>query len=85
MTKTAMIRARIEPELKEEVDDIFNKLGLNVTEAINLYYRQIKLQQGIPFEIKIPNAKTRRTVKDAREGKGKKFDSVGNLLKNLKS
>ncbi|MGH2574156.1 MAG: type II toxin-antitoxin system RelB/DinJ family antitoxin, partial [Ignavibacteria bacterium] len=43
MAKTAMIRARTEPKLKKEVESIFNKLGLNSTEAINLFYKQVRL------------------------------------------
>lgn len=38
MAKTAMIRARINPELKKDVENIFNVLGLSTTEAINLFY-----------------------------------------------
>ena len=63
MTKSSMIRARIEPELKEEVESVFKKLGLSTTEAISLFYTQVKLQQGLPFEVKIPNKETLKTFK----------------------
>ena len=51
MTKSAMIRARVEPTLKAEVESIFEQLGLNATEAITLFYKQVQIQQRIPFEI----------------------------------
>ena len=54
MARTAMIRARVEPGLKESVDGLFHRLGLNATQAIELFYRQVQLQQGLPFEVKIP-------------------------------
>ncbi len=85
MPKTEMIRARVEPKLKNEVENILTTLGLNVTEAITLYYNQIKLRRGIPFEISIPNNETRKAIEDARAGKGKKFNSLGKLFKDLKN
>jgi len=62
MGKTATVRARIEPELKETVENIFQQLGLSTSEAINLFYKQVELQQGLPFEVKIPNKITRMTL-----------------------
>lgn len=69
MTKTATIRARMEPALKEHVDQIFHKLGLNTTEAINLFYKQVVLNNGLPFELKIPNKTTLQTFEDTDAGK----------------
>ena len=54
MSKTATIRARIEPSLKSEVEDILSQLGLTASETVQLLYRQIKLQRGLPFEVRIP-------------------------------
>lgn len=70
MSKTAMIRARTEPKLKNEVERIFRALGLSSTEAINLFYQQVSLQHGLPFEIKIPNSKTLKAIEDVDEKKG---------------
>ena len=61
MNKSAMIRARIEEKLKEDVGKVFDKLGLSTTEAITLFYKQIKLNNGLPFDVKIPNKATRKT------------------------
>ena len=69
MSKTAMIRARIEPELKDEVEEIFKELGLTTTEAITLFYRQVKTQKGIPFKLRIPNKVTLETAKKTDAGK----------------
>jgi DNA-damage-inducible protein J len=41
MPQTAMIRARIEPQLKATVESLLARLGLNATQAIRLFYRQI--------------------------------------------
>ena len=69
MSKTATIRARMEPSLKEHVEQIFQKLGLNTTEAINLFYKQVVLNNGLPFELKIPNETTLQTFQDTDAGR----------------
>lgn len=86
MPKTAMIRARTEPKLKKEVESIFKELGLSSTEAINIFYKQVRLRKGIPFEIKIPNKVTRETFEKSDKGKGlKSFKNVDDLFKELKN
>ncbi|NJN93154.1 MAG: type II toxin-antitoxin system RelB/DinJ family antitoxin [Anaerolineales bacterium] len=69
MAKSAIIRARIEPELKAEAETIFSELGLSITEAITLFYRQVKLSKGLPFEVRLPNQTTLQTFQDTDEGK----------------
>ena len=69
MPKSAMIRARVEPELKDRAEATLEQLGLSVTTAITLFYRQIVQRRGLPFELRIPNAATRRAMQDARTGR----------------
>jgi len=64
MSKVATVRARIEPGLKTEVEKLFKKLGLSTTEAINLFYRQVKLRNGLPFNVVIPNKTTEKVFKN---------------------
>ena len=64
MTKTATVRARIEPNLKTDVENLVKKLGLSTTEAINLFYRQVKMRKGLPFNVVIPNKTTEKVFKD---------------------
>ena len=65
MPKSAMIRARVEPELKERAEAMLEELGLSPTTAITLFYRQVVQSQGLPFRVRIPNAATRRAMRDA--------------------
>ncbi|MEK6589136.1 MAG: type II toxin-antitoxin system RelB/DinJ family antitoxin [Nitrospinota bacterium] len=69
MAKTAMVRARITPDLKSESEKILKKLGLTSTEAITMFYTQIKLHKGLPFDVRIPNKTTLETFKKTDEGK----------------
>ena len=54
MAKTANLYARIEPEIKEEAESILETLGIPVSNAICMFYKQIILQQGLPFDVKLP-------------------------------
>ena len=84
MSKTTTIRARIEPDLKNEVDSILTQLGLTASETIHLLYRQIKMRQGLPFDIRIPNDVTAKILKMSKVGKGvRHFSSKKALYADL--
>ena len=69
MSKTSSVRARIEPELKEKAERVFQDLGLSPTQAIRLFYKQVELRNGLPFAVAIPTAATVRTVEDTDAGR----------------
>ena len=54
MAKTANLYARIEPDVKEQAEGILSALGIPASNAINMFYKQIILQRGLPFEVKMP-------------------------------
>jgi len=56
-TKSANLYVRIEPDVKEQAESILSALGIPASNAINMFYKQIILQRGLPFEVKIPFAK----------------------------
>jgi DNA-damage-inducible protein J len=80
MTKTEMIRARVEPELKHDAEEIFDALGLSPTEAITLFYKQVSMHGGLPFEVKIPNTATVKAMQEARAKRGlKRFANLEDM------
>ncbi len=84
MSKTAMIRARTDSQLKEKVEEIFDELGLNATAAINIFYKQVLLSHGLPFDVRIPNSTTLKAMKEAKAGRTVKgFKNVEGLFKSL--
>ena len=86
MAKTATIQTRVDPVVKKNAQLILKKLNISMSEAISMYLSQITLHNGIPFEIKIPNEVTAKTLKDAELGKNvHKVDSVDGLFKELDS
>lgn len=84
LNKTATVRARIEPKLKEETEHIFDELGISTTEAIRMFFTQVKLHRGLPFEIKIPSPATEKAISDALEHSNlRKSDSAQILFDDL--
>jgi len=69
MSKTATVRARIQPKLKEHAETIFRRLGMNASQAITLFYKQVELREGLPFNVAIPSAITKRTIDSTDEGR----------------
>lgn len=55
MAKSANLYARIEPEVKEKAEAILNALGIPASNAITMFYKQIILHKGLPFEVKLPD------------------------------
>jgi DNA-damage-inducible protein J len=68
MAKSAMIRARVDPSLKEDAENVFDALGLSATQAITLFYQQVKWYRGLPFEVRVPNDVTLQTFRDTDDG-----------------
>jgi len=86
MAKSAMIRARVEPRLKHDAEVVLEKLGMTPTEAITLFYKQVKLHRGLPFPVRIPNKETQRAIKEARAGKNLiTYKSVEDWKKDMRS
>jgi DNA-damage-inducible protein J len=81
--KTGMIRARIDPVLKDRAETILNKLGLNASDAIRLFYTQITLTDGLPFPVKVPNAETIEAMRAADAGEVIRYGSVAEMFANM--
>ena len=54
MPRTSNVFARVEPDLKEESENILSQLGIPMSSAIGLFLRQVVLQRGLPFSVKLP-------------------------------
>lgn len=84
MSKTDFIRARVEPTLKHNAEDVFKQLGLKPTEAITLFYKQVAANKGLPFAVKIPNKTTIKALTKAKHSKNtKSFKTIDSLFDEL--
>lgn len=54
MARTSNVFARVEPEIKEQAEKVLDQLGIPMSNAVGMFLRQVVLQKGIPFEIKLP-------------------------------
>ncbi len=84
MAKTSTISVRIDPNLKKRTERVFKKLGLTSSQAITLFYKQVELQQELPFIMKIPNSLTAETFEAARSRSNiESFNTVEDLFEDL--
>jgi len=84
MSKSAVVRARMEPDLKESAEAIFDQLGINPTQAITIFYRQVELRGGLPFEVAVPNETTIRVFESTDAGRDLiECEDVDDMLKKL--
>ena len=89
MAKTANINVRIEPEVKQQAEDLFGSFGISVTDAINIFLHTSIMEGGFPFTIRQPrfNAETlaMQEARDIMSGKiqAKSYKTTDNLLQAL--
>jgi len=86
MSNNTMITARIDKTTKNQAVGILQSLGINTTQAISMFFRQIIYTRGLPFDVKIPNEETIATFKDTDAGKDlHRVSNVDELFKELKA
>jgi DNA-damage-inducible protein J len=83
MTANAVVRARIDENIKEEATIVLASMGLTVSEAMRLMLTRVAKEKKLPFEPLVPNAQTIAAMKEARKGKLKSFDSINDLMADL--
>ena len=77
------VRARIDTATKERAADALEAMGLSISDAIRLLMMRVADERRLPFEVKAPNATTRRAIAELEAGKGKRFASVDALVADL--
>ena len=70
MSKSAYVRARIEPALKIEAEAIFNEFGVTATQVITMLYKQVSRKHEIPLDLSLPNKETAKAIEEARKEEG---------------
>lgn len=96
MARTSNIYVRVEPEIKEQAELILEKLGIPMSNAVSIFLRQVVMQNGLPFEVKVPNsmplslpnlseaefnAEMMRAHEDFNNGKTYSFEEMESELK----
>ena len=78
------VRARIDADTKERAANALEAMGLSISDAIRLLMLRIADENRLPFEVKVPNATTRKAIAELEAGKGKRFTGVDALMADLR-
>lgn len=96
MARTSNIFARVEPEVKEQAEEVLNQLGIPMSNAVSMFLKQVILQRGIPFEVKLPESvplsydsltkeqfdiEIEKGISDIKNGRTYSADSVAEEMK----
>lgn len=81
MRQTTSIK--LDVDVKAEAQKVFSELGLTLGEAVNLFLNQVRLNKGLPFEVKIPNRKTKKVLQEAKEGINMEKTSLDELVDEM--
>jgi len=85
ITADTYVRARIDTRTKERAADALEAMGLSISDAIRLLMLRIADERRLPFEVKVPNAASRKAMAELNAGKGSRFASVDSLMADLHS
>lgn len=84
MEKSVLVSFRTKPELKNKADKIFEALGISKTEAFNMFLSNVILNNGIPFDVKIPNKETLEAIDDIENNRNlTSYNSVDEMFEDL--
>ncbi len=83
MSTDTVVRARIDPDTKARATEALSAMGLTVSDAIRLMLIRVADEKRLPFPVQVPNATTRRAMKELDEGKGKRFANAEGLFKDI--
>ena len=78
-----VVRARIDADTKERAADALEAMGLSISDAIRLLMIRIADERRLPFEVKVPNARTRKAIKELESGGGEEAESVEAFIATL--
>ncbi|MDL2284473.1 type II toxin-antitoxin system RelB/DinJ family antitoxin [Oxalobacter sp. OttesenSCG-928-P03] len=82
-TTNTYVRARIDADTKERAARALEAMGLSISDAIRLLMLRIADEHRLPFEVRVPNAVTKKAIAELEAGKGKRFASVDDLMADL--
>jgi DNA-damage-inducible protein J len=83
MSADAIVRARIDTKTKERAALALEAMGLSISDAIRLLMLRIADGQRLPFSVEVPNAESRRAMRELSEGKGVRYENAADMFKDL--
>ena len=76
MPKNGYLTARVDKDLKAKADKVLRRLGVSTTDLVTMLLHQVVLKNGVPFDVRIPNAETIKAMRETDAGAGERFDGT---------
>ena len=76
---------RLDSDKLYEAKEILKSLGLNFTEAVNIFTNMVVANKGLPFDVKIPTKEFKKSINELENKDGKSFKNVDELFDDLDS
>lgn len=85
MAKTGYINVRVENNLKGKAERVLRRVGVNTSNAVTMFLRQVVIRQGIPFEVRAPNKESLKAIRELRDPKrrGKSYATTDEMFKDI--
>lgn len=83
MATDTIVRARIDSGTKQKAAEALASMGLSVSDAIRLMLIRVAADETLPFDVKVPNARSRKAIEELEQGKGRRFASADELFDDL--
>ncbi len=84
MTVRKQTSIKVDPKAWEEARLIFKEYNLNLSDAINIFLNKVRLEGGMPFDIKVPSKRLKKAMKEAKEDEGSYHPNLDELIADLK-
>lgn len=83
MSTTTMVHVRMEVGLKKKATKALAAMGLSISDVVRMTLTRVAAEQAVPFEVRVPNAKTRAAMREVERGGLKAHQSVAGLMADL--
>ncbi len=85
MSLNATVRARVDESLKFDAEHILQEIGLNTSQAINIFLKKVVSVRGIPFDLKLPSKQLKNAINEAKNNTGTYHKNVDDMIQDLKA
>jgi DNA-damage-inducible protein J len=85
MAATTMVHVRMDGRVKARAEKALSSMGLSMSDAVRVFLTRVAADKAIPFNLEVPNAKTRAAMKELESGKLRRFATVDELMADLRA
>lgn len=75
---------KVDPKAWESAREIFKEYNLTLSDAINIFLNKVRLEGGMPFDIKVPSEQLKNAMKEADDNIGTFDKSIDEMVQDLK-